>query len=191
MSVESPPQTVRPPVFLGCFFAAAALVIFLFGGFLFIKFLESGANNGKVRLDVPDAYALGSVEFNSAHNFYIVRFLDASFVALSDLDAANRANQARRCRVLMTTVNDTSLGSSADSLSARMTADAAGASVVLRESCNGAIYDISGARLNGDGANLDQYPVSIGKDGHLTVDISTRTCTQRTESTPFGSRACN
>jgi len=190
MTFESAPETVRPPVFLGCFFAAAALVVVILGGVFFIRFLESGANNGKVRINLPEAYAPGSIEFNGDHNFYLVRFLDGSFVALSDLDAANRANQARRCRAQLATIADPSLGTPADTLSARMTAKASGATTVLRESCNGAVYDIDGARLNGDGANLDQYPVTLGKDGRLLVDTSTRVCSERSGASPFLSRAC-
>ena len=190
MTLETTPQAVRPPVFLGCFFAAAALVIVVLGATFFIKFLESGANTGKVRLDVPDAYAIGSVEFNGEHNFFLVRLPDASFLAISDLDAANRANQARRCRVALTDIADSSLGVPADTLSKRMTAPATGARAVFRETCNGAIYDIAGARLNGDGPNLDRFTVSIGADGHLGVDTSARTCTTRSGPTDFATSRC-
>lgn len=190
MTLETAPQTVRPPVFLGCFFAAAVLVIVILGGAFFIRFIESGANDGKVRLDVPDAYALGSVEFNGEHNFFLVRLPDATFLALADLDAANRANQARRCRVALANLTDPTLGIPADALARRMTADASGASVVFRETCNGAIYDLAGARLNGDGPNLDRLAIDIGKDGHLRVDTSARTCTQRSGAADFAARTC-
>lgn len=190
MTIESTPQTVRPPVFLGCFFAVAALLFVIFAAVFFIQFLESGANDGKVRLDVPDAYALGSVEFNGEHNFYLVRLPDATFLALSDLDAANRANQARRCRVALTDLTDGTLGSPAETLSRRMTPAATGATAVLRETCNGAIYDIAGARLNGDGPNLDRFPISVASDGHLRVDTSARTCTQRNGPADFAPNPC-
>lgn len=190
MTIETAPQTVRPPVFLGCFFAAAALVIVVLGAVFFIQFLESGANDGNIRLDVPEAYAPGSVEFNGEHNFFLVRLPDATFLALSDLDAANRANQARRCRVSLANLTDPSLGTPADALSRRTTAGAAGASVVFRETCNGAIYDVAGARLNGDGPNLDRLTVTVGKDGHLRIDTSARTCTRRTPADDFATIAC-
>ncbi len=191
MTVETTPQTARPPVFLGCFFAVAALAVVVLGGLFFIKFLESGANTGKVRLDVPDAYALGSIEFNGQHNFYLVRLPDATFLALSDLDAANRANQARRCRVGLTDFTDASLGTPPDTLAKRMTTAATGTRAVFRETCNGAIYDIAGALLTGDGPNLDRYAVSIGADGHLRIDTSTRTCSARAGTVDFAPGRCN
>ena len=189
MTIDATPETVRPPVFLGCFFAAAALVIVILGAVFFIKFLESGANSGQVTLDVPDAYAPGNVEYNGQHNFYLVRLRDGSFLALSDLDAANRANQARRCRVQITDLNG-ALTVPKETLTARMSDAARGSSVVLRETCNGAIYDLAGARLDADGPNLDRYPVSVSKAGHLLVDTSTRTCSQRTAGDAFSPATC-
>ena len=178
-------------MFLGCFLAVAALVaVILFGAFA-VKFLESGANDGKVRLNVPDAYAIGSVEFIGSNNFFIVRLRDASFLALSDLDAANRANQARRCRVGLADVADPSLGVAAEVLEAKMTGAATGARAVFRETCNGAIYDIAGARLTGDGSNLDRYPISIAADGHLVVDTSRRQCSSREGKSEFAEHSCD
>jgi hypothetical protein len=190
MNLETP-ETVRPPVFLGCFLAIAAVLAVLFFGAFAVKFFESGANDGKVRMNVPDAYAIGSVEFVGANNFFLVRLTDATFLALSDLDAANRANQARRCRVALTDVADSSLGVETALLEAKMTAGATGARAVFRETCNGAIYDIAGARLAGDGPNLDRYPMTIGADGHLVVDTSKRECTQRQGASAFADRACD
>lgn len=190
MNLETP-ETVRPPVFLGCFLAVAAVMaVILFGAFA-VKFFESGANDGKVRMNVPDAYAIGSVEFVGANNFFLVRLSDARFLALSDLDAANRANQARRCRVALTDVTDASLGVATAVLEAKMTPGANGARAVFRETCNGAIYDIAGARLAVDGPNLDRYTISIGADGHLVVDTSKRECTQRAGAAEFAERSCD
>ncbi|MEO8539271.1 MAG: hypothetical protein ABI577_05980 [bacterium] len=191
MGIDPSPNAVRPPVFLGCFLAAAAMVVLILFGLFAITFLESGANDGKVRLDVSEAYAEGSIEFVGAENFFIVRLRDGTFVALADLDQANRANQAQRCRVNLADISDPSLGVSALALSAAMTADARGASTILRETCNGAIYDISGARLNGDGANLDRYPISLADDGHLLVDKSARQCSTRSGATVSAYRTCS
>lgn len=185
MTDAAHPESVRPPVALGCFLAVAAVVAFVLLAAFAVMFLESGANSGEVRLDVPEAYAVGSVEFIGEHNFFIVRLKDESFVALSDLDAANRANQSRRCRVALiglAEVESATLG--------QMSAAAAGANAVFREPCNGAIYDIAGARLGGPGRNLDQFPLSIGADGHLVIDTSRRMCSSRDGSAVFRQAAC-
>lgn len=191
MTLDTSPETARPPVFLGCFFAVAAIVLAVSIGVFFVKFLDSGANDGKVRLDVPEAYAPGSIEFVGQSNFYLVRLLDGTFIALSDLDAANRANQARRCRVAPTAVNDPSLGIKADALAARMSPRVVGSSTVLRETCNNAIYDIAGANLAGSGANLDTFAIRTGADGHLLVDTSRRVCTTRNSGADFAPRNCS
>lgn len=189
MNLETP-EAVRPPVALGCFAAAAILVVIV--GFITfaVVFLESGADTGKVQLDVPEAYAEGSVEFVGAKNFFLVRLRDGSFLALSDLDAANRANQAQRCRVQLTALNDPSLETPAEQLRGRMSAQAAGANSVLRETCNGAVYDIAGANLAPEGPNLDRHPVSVNDAGRLVVETRTRECSERTGATVFAGVDC-
>lgn len=190
MTPDSSPQAVRPPVVLGCVAALAAVVIF--GAFIvfFIIFLDSGADTGKVRLEVPEAYAEGSIEFIGEKNFFLVRLRDGSFLALSDLDAANRANQARRCRVQLTPLADPGLAPEAEQLRGQMSAQSQGAASVLRESCNGAVYDLAGARLAGEGRNLDRFPVSIDGAGHLLVDSSKRECSERSAGAVFARVDC-
>jgi hypothetical protein len=187
---DSTPQAVRPPVALGCVGALAAVVVL--GAFLvfFIIFLDSGADTGKVRLEVPEAYAEGSIEFIGEKNFFLVRLRDGSFLALSDLDAANRANQARRCRVQLTPLSDSGIAADADQLRGQMSAQSQGAASVLRETCNGAIYDLAGARLVGEGPNLDRFPISIDGQGRLLVDSSKRECSERAGGTAFASIDC-
>ena len=80
---------------------AAAFFLFIIGAFVVVTFLflDSGADSGELRLNVPAAYAAGSVEFLGDHNLYLVKLRSGTFLALADLDAANRSNQQRRCRV--------------------------------------------------------------------------------------------
>ncbi len=182
------PEAVRPPVAFGCFvmFAVAAAVVSVvtFG----IIFLESGADTGRVRLDVPEAYARGSIEYVGTEQLFIVRLPDGEFLALDDLDAANRANQGRRCRAAIVEIDDPAFGGV--ELGGRMSAQAAGAKLVLRENCNGVAYDIAGARLTGDGRNLDRYEVTVGKDGHLVVDTTAKVCSQRAGASVFSTVKC-
>lgn len=180
----------RPSLAFGCIIVLAGVVVFV-GVFAFaILFLESGANAGNVRLDDQDAYAPGSVEYVGNANLFLVRLRDGSFVALSDLDAPNRATSARRCRVALVGLNDPGLGASAETLQRQMSASAAGASAILREACNGAVYDIAGARLEGDGPNLDRYPVTIARSGRIEIDTSARSCSRRTPPADFSSVPC-
>jgi hypothetical protein len=61
-----------------------------------------------------------------------------------------------------------------------MSDEAAGSTVVFRESCNNAVYDVTGVRLDTEGRNLDRHPVSITDDGFLSVNVARRVCTERT-----------
>ncbi|MGE0599609.1 MAG: hypothetical protein AB7J35_05795 [Dehalococcoidia bacterium] len=190
MKLDPGPEAVRPPVLLGCFFGIAVVVAIVGLAFFAITFLESGANKGEVALEVAEAYAPGSAQFVSSENVFLVRLVDGSFIALLDLDAANRANQANRCRVNLLPITDPALGEPAEQLTRQMSALAAGSNSVLFESCLGSIYDIAGVRLNGAGPNLDRYSVRFDDSGHVVIDTTRRICTQRTETAQSVSVAC-
>jgi len=163
----------RPPVLLGCVTALAALV-FLFGiGSCLVVYWESGADTGKVRLELAEAYGPGTVQFVGAHNLYIARLADGAFLALADLDAANPA-----------------LPALLDRYRGRLSTEARGSTLIFREDCNGALYDFTGIRLDADGPNLDRYPTSIDTDGYLVVDTSRRTCTVRSGPAEAVERPC-
>ena len=179
MQEDSSPATARPPVALGCFFAASVVVVIVGIIAFAIVFLESGADTGEVRLDQEEAYAPGSVEFVGEHNFFLVRLPDGSFVALADMDAQNRATEGARCRVALTNVDSPDLDVSPQTLRALMSPRAAGAVAVLRETCFGAIYDAAGVILAPEGRNLDQYAVDVSS-GVVNVDRSERICSERT-----------
>lgn len=187
---EPVPATVRPPVALGCAAAVAAVVLFGLAVLATIGFLESGADAGKFVRDPVEAYARGSVEFIGERNIYLVRLADGSFVALGDLDAANRANPQRRCRVAPMLATDPQLPALLERYASRMSAQAAGSTLIFSEDCNRAVYDVTGLRLDAEAANLDRYPVGIDQAGRLTVDVSKRRCTLRTASQAFAATPC-
>ncbi|MBA4180812.1 MAG: hypothetical protein C0506_09510 [Anaerolinea sp.] len=168
----------------------AALVLLILVALAGIAFLESGANTGKVILDPAEAYARGSVEFVGKEHLYLVRLTDGTFLALSDLDAANRANLQRRCRVSPVPVSDPWLPQLLERLGGRMSAGAAGSTLVFREDCNQAVYDVTGLRLDADAPNLDRYPVSISETGLVGVDVSKRSCTARAGAQLFAAIPC-
>lgn len=177
--MESTAPAVRPPVTLGCTLAVAVVVLFVLAVVLFIVFLESGANDGKVILEDARSYATGSVEYVSKDNFYLVRLPDGTFLALSDMDARNRASAQRRCRVAPMDTGDPALPGLIARYAPRFSPDAAGSTLLLREDCNLAVYDFTGTRLDADGPNLDRLTVTLTEGGKLAVNLTRRTCTLR------------
>jgi hypothetical protein len=143
-----------------------------------------------VTLDPAGSYGPGSLAYVSEHNFFLVRLADGRFVALADLDAANRANGQRRCRVAPLAATNASLPGLLSQYGGKFSAEAAGASTVLREDCNAAVYDIAGARLDASAPNLDRYPVAVDASGRVTVDLSRRMCTEREGTEGFAVVAC-
>ena len=176
--MERPAPAVRPPVALGCTLAVATLVIAAIVLTLFIVFLESGASDGKVVLEDAHAYANGSVEYVSKSNFFLVRLQDGTFLALSDLDARNRASAQRRCRVAPLNIADPALPGLLARYAPRMSPNAAGSTLLFREDCNLAVYDFTGTRLDSDGPNLDRLAVTLTGGGKLAVDVTKRICTR-------------
>ncbi len=189
MHREPPTVPVRPPVFLGCFGVLLAVLAFASAAFFLARFLDSGADSGRQPLDPAESYAPGTVTYVPRHNFYVVREADGTFLALSDLDAANRA-AATRCRVAQIAPADPILPGLLERLTSRMSPQAAGSTLLLRESCNRAVYDVTGLRLDGDGPNLDRLAVGVDAQGRLTVDVTRRTCTERTSAQLFAPIVC-
>ena len=187
---REPPAGPRPPVALGCIGAAAFVGIVVLLAVAAAGFLESGANTGRLVLAPADSYGNGSVEYIAERNFYLVRLVDGSFVALSDLDAANRRNAQRRCRVAPIPTTDSQLPDLLTEYAGRMSAKAAGTTLLFREDCNSAIYDVTGVRLDSEAANLERHPVDIDSAGRLIVDVSKRVCTRREDSKPLVVIAC-
>ena len=96
----SSPPAVRPPVALGCLAVVALVAVLAVVAVAGATFLESGSNGGYTLLDEAASYAPGSLRFAGEQNVYVARLTDGTFLALADLDAANRANAGRRCRVV-------------------------------------------------------------------------------------------
>lgn len=168
-------------------FAVGFLVFFVI---LAAAFLESGADSGATVLEAPEAYARGSFELNPQRGFYFIRTIDGEFVALNTLDAANRAAASGRCRVAPLPTDDPALPELLTRYASRLNPVAVGTTVLFREGCNGAVYDITGLRLDGEGPNLDRHPVTLRADGRLSVDVSKRLCSRRQGSDLFAPVEC-
>lgn len=191
MAQERPAVPTRPPVFLGCAAALGFLVVAVAGAAFAIAFLESGADTGRVELEQAEAYAPNSVSFVSSRNLYVVRARDGTFFALSDLDAANRANPGRQCRVSAVNRNDPDFEKLLSQYASQFSERAAGMDVLFREGCNNALYDATGLRLNSeDEPNLDRYPVTVSSRGLVEVNLAVRQCTQRASGELFAAIDC-
>jgi hypothetical protein len=171
-----PPPPLTQPRAFGCAAVLAVLVFFGFAALFLVIFLESGANTGELELKEAEAYARGSYEFVGERNFFIVRLADGTFLALSDLDAANRAAEGRRCRVAPIATADPTLPGLLERYRSRLHGPAEGATLLFREDCNGALYSVLGERLDADAPNLDRYEVTINERGRVVVDVSRRRC---------------
>ncbi len=189
MQAESPAPSVRPPVLLGCAGAVFVVVLVAFAAVFLAGFLESGADSGKQTLNPVASYTPGTVVYVADRNFFVVRDRDGSFLALSDLDAANRAS-ATKCRVVQMAASDPLLPELLAQYGPRMSPKAAGSTFLFRESCNRAVYDFTGLRLDAEGPNLDRLAVGIDGSKRLTVDVTKRTCTQRSGAEPFAPMTC-
>ena len=183
------PVTPRPPVALGCTLALAAVGFVAFIVVLAVVFLESGSDDGQVTLDPAGAYPPGTMTRVPARGFYLVRLPDGRAVALADLDAANRA-ASTKCRVQQVGTSDPLLPTLLAAHGSRMNPLVLGSSVLLRETCNGALYDISGLRIDGDGPNLDRFAVTVDAAGRVVVATGKRTCTERSGPVLFSPAGC-
>ena len=181
----------RPPVALGCAFMVTVVVVLFIIGACVTTYLDSGANTGEMVLNDARAYADGSFTYVGERNYFVVRLPDSSFVALSDLDAANRATPERRCRVQAVPPEDPGNGALIEAYGRRISSQAGGWALVFRETCNGAVYDAAGIRIDRDGRNLDRFPASVDPDGKLVVDVSERECSERDGSSLARSVTCS
>lgn len=191
MTGLSSPPPARPPVLLGCGLFLGAIVVFVVAVVGFVVFLDSGSATGKVTLDRAAAYAEGSVERFPERGFYLVRLRGDEILALVDIDAANRLAQGRRCRVAPIAPADPALPGILERYRRSFSPPAAGSPIVFREDCNGALYDVAGMRLDGEGPNLDRYSVEVNEAGFVVVDTSRRTCSERDGAEPFATVACS
>ena len=166
---------------IGCSLAllAVVLAVLFVGGC--IAFAESGADSGKVTLRDANSYEFGSVDFIGENNFFLSRTPQGEFLALSDLDSANRSNAARQCRANLVNFRDPAHPRLTQEYSGRFSSEAGSSRVLFREACNDAVYDLAGVRLDEDGRNLDQFSVTIDDRNQVVVDVSRRICSAREE----------
>jgi len=181
---------IRPPVALGCgaavLTAAAVILVFVF----FVVFLNGGSASSTVTLSDAATYAPGTVTYNGDHNFYIVRLKGTGFIVLADMDAANQASTTRKCRVQPLKSDDPKLLPLLQQYSTRMSPDAQATTFLFQEGCNGAVYDITGVRLDAPGPNLARYSSNVNASGRLVVDLRSEHCSEHVDTNFFAPTAC-
>ena len=189
MAELGPRMRARPPVALGCAAAIAVVVAIIAIVAFGVTYLESGADSQEVTLGLRDSYALGTVTPIPTERLFVVRLAEGTFLALADLDDAARAAGRQGCRVAPIPRDDPRLPQLLAAHETRVSPAASGLQLLFA-GCEGAIYDVTGLRIDGDGANLDRYAISSDRDGHLTVDLQDRTCSERSGEQPFQEVAC-
>lgn len=173
----SEPPTAKPSA-AGCVLGALAMGALVFAVAFVVIFLESGADSGAIVLRDQRAYARGTATHVTEHGFFLVR-LGGDLLALSDLDAANRTASGQRCRVHTIEPGTAAADDLLGRFAGRVSPAAVGTVLLLGEDCNGAVYDIAGVRLDGDGPNLDRLGVALDDRGRVVVTPQERTCSER------------
>jgi hypothetical protein len=186
---ESAPNP-RPPVLLGCTLLVGGLLAVFVTGAVFLVFIDSGSDSGEVTLEHVAVYPPGTVTRVADRGLFIVALPGGELLALSDLDAANRAASGRRCRVAPISSSDPALARAIDEYDERLSAGAENSALVFREECNGALYDAAGVRIDRDGPNLDRFEVSVDDEERLVVDTARRTCSERSPADDLGTVEC-
>jgi len=169
----------RPSLLLGCGVGLAILVMVVIVGGACIVFAESGSDAGSVTMENIAVYPPGSISRRADRGFYVVGLPGGGVVAFSDLDAANRTAEGRRCRVSLMEGDDPAHALAIEEFGERLSPESGGTPLLLREECNGALYDVAGIRIDADGRNLDRYRVDLDDAERLVVFTASRTCSER------------
>lgn len=106
--------------------------------------------DGRVDVGAAGAYIAGTPVYHASDHFFVVRLEDGRVIALSDLDPHNPPGH-RSCRVTFRP----DLGGNEESGR-------------FFDGCTGAMYDIAGQALGGDGLDLTQLEIE-SDDGLLRV----------------------
>ncbi len=144
---ERPPTGIR----LGCLVTLALVVT---GFVAVVGFALWSAGSGSIDLGLVEDYERGSVVYRSTDGLFVVRLVDGSMLALSDVDPHNPSGRAS-CKVTFRP----DLGGG-DGEAGR-----------FFDLCTGSMYDMSGRALGSDGLDLEQVPIER-EDDRLRVRSS-------------------
>ncbi|MHB8376960.1 MAG: hypothetical protein ACYDEB_08395 [Dehalococcoidia bacterium] len=172
----------RPPLPRGCtwrtgcllpLLAVAAVIVLVVAG-EFVAFLlgSQSSTNPAATFDAgaAEAYRRGDVSQIEQEHLYITRLEDGTFIALYDKSPRQQEGNGS-CRVHY--VDQSPLGT---------LPQLPGFTGAFVEDCNAetrTVWRADGTYAFGAGyGNLDRYGTRINADGHLIVDLRSRTCTR-------------
>jgi hypothetical protein len=113
-----------------------------------------GRGEGRIALGSPQELGPGSVVYHATDHVFVVRLVDGSPLVLSDVDPHTPAGR-QICRVTYR-----------PDLASPGGATEGGR---FYDVCSGAIYDIAGRGLQGDGLDLHPIPFELDDKGQLTI----------------------
>jgi hypothetical protein len=120
----------------------------------------SGRGEERIALGSPERVRPGSVVYYATDHVFVVRLVDGSALVLSDLDP--HSPPGRTCRVTyrpdLGTLEGSQVGTPSGPERGR-----------FYDVCSGALYDMEGRNLQGDGSDLRPVPFELDADGQLTI----------------------
>ena len=140
-----------------------SVVLFAWGAILVIVFVAlSGRGEERIALGSPERLHPGSVVYHASDHVFVVRRVDGSVLVLSDVDPHNPPGR-QSCRVtfrpdLGTMLEGSPVGTPSSLEGGR-----------FYDVCSGALYDIDGRGLQGDGSGLRPVPFELDAEGQLTI----------------------
>jgi hypothetical protein len=144
----------------GCLFA---LGVFALGALAVVAFVAlSGRGEERIALGSPEGLRPGSVVYHATDHLFVVRLVDGSLLVLSDLDPHNPPGR-QACRVTYRPDLGSTLGGSPVEPSSGLEVGR------FYDVCSGALYDIGGRSLQGDGLDLRPIPSELDAEGRLTI----------------------
>ena len=141
--------------------------LFALGAVLAVAFVAfSGRGEERIALGSPEGLRPGSVVYHATDHVFVVRLVDGSALVLSDLDPHNPPGR-QTCRVtyrpdLGSTLGGSPVDTPSDTLSGLEDGR-------FYDVCSGALYDVEGRGLQGDGFDLRPVPFELDAEGQLTI----------------------
>ena len=144
-----------------------SVVLFALGAILVIVFVAlSGRGEERIALGSPERLHPGSVVYHASDHVFVVRRVDGSVLVLSDVDPHNPPGR-QSCRVTYRPDLGSTLGGSPVGTPSDAPSSLEGGR--FYDVCSGALYDIEGRGLQGDGSDLRPVPFELDSEGQLTI----------------------
>ena len=139
------------------------MALFAAGAVLVVAFVVlSGRGGERIALGSLEGLRPGSVVYHASDHVFVVRRVDGSALVLSDLDPHNPSGR-QSCRVTYRP----DLGSAQGGSPVGSPSSVDGGR--FYDVCSGALYDIEGRAVRGDGSDLRPVTFQVDAEGQLTI----------------------